>query len=336
MFAGYKYFKGIYHAFFLTVIILIFGTVGYTLIEGWRVFDAFYMTIITVTTVGFMEVAPLSDAGRIFTAILILTSFGIIAYAVSTITSYLASGELKKYRRELRSAKSIRFMEKHVIICGYGRVGKQAAKELLYYGRPVVVIERVDASVAEVAPGITLITGDATKDEVLLKAGVQKADALITALPADTDNLFVVLSARELNPQLKIIARSSDQSTVKKLRVAGASNVIMPDTVGGAHMASLVVTPDLMEFMDLIKVSGKSHVNLEEITFDQLPGEFKSCTIRELEERTKSGCNIIGHRAPDGNYDINPDLDTKIMPGAKLFVLGNPDQIKKLNRIFGI
>jgi len=125
-------------------------------------------------------------------------------------------------------------------------------------------------------------------------------------------------------------------TTVKKLKVAGADNVIMPDTVGGAHMASLVVTPDLMEFIDLIKVSGKSSVNLEEISFDQLPGEFKSCTIHQLEEKTKSGCNVIGYRSSNGEYDINPNLQTKIEPGSKLFVLGNPDQIKKLNTAFGI
>jgi len=336
MFAGYKYFRGIYHAFFLTVLIIALGTFGYILIEGWDILESFYMTIITITTVGFMEVQPLSDAGRIFTALLILTSFGTIAYAVSIITSYLASGDLKKFRKELRSEKSIQSMENHTIVCGYGRVGKQAAKELIFYGKSVVVIEKEDLQDQDIIDGITLIHVDSTHDEVLLKAGIKKASALITALPKDTDNLFVVLSAHELNMNLKIIARSSDAATVKKLKVAGADNVIMPDTVGGAHMASLVVTPDLMEFIDLIKVSGKSTVNLEEISFDQLPGEFKACTILQLEEKTKSGCNVIGYKSAEGNYAINPELGTQIQPGSKLFVLGNPEQIKKLNTAFGI
>lgn len=336
MFAGYKYFRGIYNALFLTILIVLVGTTGFIVIEGWSLLESFYMTIITITTVGFMEVRPLSDAGRIFTAFLILTSFGTIAYAVSTITSYLASGDLKKFRKELRSEKSVQRMENHTIVCGYGRVGKQATKELLYYGKSVVVIEKEDILVGDVPDGLAIIHGDSTSDEVLVKAGIQKASALITALPKDTDNLFVVLSAHALNSKLKIISRSSDVSTVKKLKVAGADNVIMPDTVGGAHMASLVVTPDLMEFIDLIKVSGKSSVNLEEISFDQLPGEFKSCTIQQLEEKTKSGCNVIGYRASNGEYEINPNLQTKIEPGSKLFVLGNPDQIKKLNTAFGI
>ncbi|MBK9190128.1 MAG: potassium channel protein [Crocinitomicaceae bacterium] len=336
MFAGYKYFRGIYHAFFLSLIIIISGTLGYMIIEEWSFLNSFYMTIITITTVGFMEVEPLSDAGRIFTAVLILTSFGTIAYAVSVITSYLASGELKKYRREILSVKSIQRMENHTIVCGFGRVGKQAAQELLFYNKKVVVIEKRDILMSEIPDGITLLHGDSTKDEILIKAGIHKADSLITALPEDTDNLFVVLSAHELNPKLKIIARSSDLSSVKKLKVAGANNVIMPDTVGGSHMASLVVTPDLMEFIDLIRVSGNSAINLEEISFEQLNQQFKGCTINELQAKSNSGCNVIGYKSPDGYYSINPDPETKILSGAKLFVLGNPQQIEKINKTLGI
>ncbi len=336
MFAGYKYFRGIYHAFFLSLIIIISGTLGYMIIEEWSFLNSFYMTIITITTVGFMEVEPLSDAGRIFTAVLILTSFGTIAYAVSVITSYLASGELKKYRREILSVKSIQRMENHTIVCGFGRVGKQAAQELLFYNKKVVVIEKRDILMSEIPDGITLLHGDSTKDEILIKAGIHKADSLITALPEDTDNLFVVLSAHELNPKLKIIARSSDLSSVKKLKVAGANNVIMPDTVGGSHMASLVVTPDLMEFIDLIRVSGNAAINLEEISFEQLNQQFKGCTINELQAKSNSGCNVIGYKSPDGSYSINPDPETKILSGAKLFVLGNPQQIEKINKTLGI
>ena len=336
MIAVYKYFKGLYHAFFLTLIIILSGTIGFHLIEEWAWFDSFYMTVITVTTVGFGEIHPLSLAGRIFTASLIITSFGTIAYTVSVITSYLASGELKKYRAELKTIKSVQRMENHTIICGYGRVGKQAASELLFYGKKIVVIEKNELGLHDKHDEITFIQGDATHDEILMKAGIKKATALITALPADTDNLFVVLSSHELNKNLIIISRASALSSVKKLKVAGASNVIMPDVVGGAHMASLIVTPDLMEFIDLIRVSGKSSVNLEEIKFDQIPGDLKSCTIRELEEKSQSGCNVIGYKSSTGEFKINPESDTKIEPGSKLFVLGNPDQINKLNSLFGI
>lgn len=336
MFIRYKYFAGIYHAILVTILIIGLGTCGYVLIEGWSFFDSFYMTIITITTVGFSEVNALSDAGRAFTAFLIISSFGTIAYAVSLITSYIATGKYKQFQHELVNNKHLRKMEGHTIICGYGRVGKQAAGELIYQGKSVVVIEKSEEVMEKMAGDVLFVYGDSTSDEALIKAGIHKAGALITALPADTDNLFVVLSAHELNPALKIISRASDQSSVKKLRVAGADNVIMPDLVGGAHMASLIVTPDIMEFLDLIKVGGKSSVNLEEISFNQLPSEVQSLTLAELESKLKSGCNIIGFRNANGEYKINPDPDTILEKGAKLFVLGSREQIKKLNQQFGI
>ena len=180
------------------------------------------------------------------------------------------------------------------------------------------------------------VKGDATDDFTLVKAGIKNAVALITALPKDADNLFVVLSARELNPKLKIISRASSYSSMRKLRIAGADNVIMPDTVGGAHMASLVVNPDVMEFLDLIKVSGKAAVNLEEIDFQELPENLQNCTIKTLREKAMTGCNVIGFKSRSGDYMINPSDETSIVPGSKLFVLGNPEQIKELNQIFGI
>lgn len=336
MFLGYKYFKGIYNAIFITFLIICSGTIGYRIIEGWTWLESFYMTMITVTTVGFMEVQPLSDAGRIFTAVLIVTSFGTIAYAVSVITSYIAGGDLKRNRKELLIEKAITKMEKQVIVCGYGRVGKQAADELMSMGTTVVVIERTKIHDKDIPKGLTLIQGDATHDDILHKAGIDKASSLIAALPADTDNLFVVLTAHEINPSLKIISRSSERSTVKKLKVAGADYVIMPDTVGGTHMASLVVNPDLIEFLNLIRVTGNSSVNLEQIRFDQLSPDFESCSIKELEEKSRSGCNVIGYKSASGEYQINPDLSTVIEKGSKLFVLGNAEQIRKLNSTLGI
>lgn len=336
MLLNYKYFAKVYYAIFLLAAIILVGTVGFMVVEGWSFFEALYMTIITISTVGFNEVHSLSDAGRIFTSFLIITSFGTFAYAVSAITSYIVGGEYKEYFNQYKSLKTVEKMEGHTIICGFGRVGKQAAHDLSFYKKSHVVIER-NADVANIKDAETpFVKGDATDDQVLLKAGISRAAALITALPKDADNLFVVLSARELNPKLKIISRASSFSSMRKLRIAGADNVIMPDTVGGAHMASLVVTPDMMEFMDLIKVSGKSSINLEEISFNELPDDLKFCTIKDLEQRSLSGCNVIGYRSPEGEYTINPSDDTQILPQSKLFVLGNPDQIQKLNKVFGI
>jgi voltage-gated potassium channel len=249
----------------------------------------------------------------------------------------VVGGEYKEYFKDFKSNKEIEKMENHTVVCGYGRVGRQAAHDLGFYKKKFVVIERNMERIENAEDkDIPFVKGDSTDDQVLIKASIKTASALITALPHDADNLFVVLSARELNPKLKIISRASSYSSMRKLRIAGADNVIMPDTVGGAHMASLVVTPDMMEFMDLIKVSGKAAINLEEITFQDLPEEFKSLTIGELEEKSRSGCNVIGYRMENGEYMINPANDQKILPNSKLFVLGNPEQIQKLNTILRI
>ena len=178
-----------------------------------------------------------------------------------------------------------------------------------------------------------VLKGDATQDEILLQAGIQRARSLIATLPVDADNLFIVLSARSLNPKLNIISRASDDNSDKKLKTAGADHVIMPDMVGGAHMASLVMKPDVVEFIDYVTGVGVD-INLEEITFEKLPEDFKNKTIRELEVRNKSGANIIGFKTAQGEFVINPSPETKLIPNAKLFVLGTSEQISKLKEIF--
>lgn len=337
MLLNYKLFAKVYYAIFLLVGVILMGTLGFMIVEGWNFFESFYMTIITVSTVGFNEVQELSDAGKLFTSFLIITSFGTFAYALTSITSYIVGGEYKKYFQDYKSIKTAQNMDNHTIVCGYGRVGKQAAHDLRFYKKSFIVVERnTEITDDPQYADIPFVKGDSTDDQVLMRANITKATSLITALPKDADNLFVVLSARELNPKLKIISRASSFSSMRKLRIAGAENVIMPDTVGGAHMASLVMNPDIMEFMDLIKVSGKAAVNLEEITFQELPDEVKYTTIADLQEKSLSGCNVIGYRSENGEYIINPSTDLKIMPNSKLFVLGNPEQIKKLNTIFGL
>ncbi len=331
----FYFFKKLYYALGLIIFIVLVGTIGYVIVEDWAVFDAFYMTIITVSTVGFNEVQELSVFGKLFTSFLIITSFGTFAYAISAVTTYIIGGDYVKYYKEFKMAKNLENLTGHTIVCGYGRVGNQAAHDLKFYKKEYLVVERdIEITESDQAEAI-FIKGDATDDMVLVKSGIKKAAALITALPKDADNLFVVLSARELNPKLKIISRASSYSSMRKLRIAGADNVIMPDTVGGAHMASLVVNPDVMEFLDLIKVSGKAAVNLEEIDFKELPEDLKYCTIGTIKTAMVS-CNVIGFKSKDGEYHINPSDDTEILPGSKLFVLGNPDQIKELNDIFGI
>jgi voltage-gated potassium channel len=223
----------------------------------------------------------------------------------------------------------------HVIICGFGRNGKQASTVLKKNNKRFVVVENK----SDVTNQMThryhelVITGDATQDEVLIRAGVKRASALITTLPNDADNLFIVLSARNLNSKLTIISRASDDNSDVKLKIAGANNVIMPDKVGGAHMASLVMKPDVVEFIDYITGQGGEAINLEEITYNEIPESFKNKTLKDLEIRKKSGANIIGFRKGNGDYIVNPSADTPIIPDGKIFVLGTTEQIAKLKKM---
>jgi voltage-gated potassium channel len=312
------------------------GVGGFMLIEHYNLVDAFYMTIITIGTVGFQEVHPLSAGGKLFTAFLIITSFGTFAYAISSITKYISDGEFKDYFKNKKVSAAIDSLNEHVIVCGFGRNGKQAAHVLKKHNTRFVVIEQKKDIVEAVNHKYSdlVLEGDATLDEILLKAGILKAKALITTLPIDADNLFIVLSARTLNPKLTIISRASEDNSDKKLKLAGADNVIMPDKIGGAHMASLVMKPDVMEFVDYITGQGGDNIRLEEITFANLSETYQNKTIRDLEVRNKSGANIIGFKTAQGEYIINPSADTIIIPDAKLFVLGTTEQIGKLKELF--
>ncbi|MFN7690076.1 MAG: potassium channel family protein, partial [Bacteroidota bacterium] len=310
------------------------GILGYILIEKYTFLEAFYMTIITIATVGFQEVHPLSDVGKIFTAFLIITSFGTFAYAISAITKYVVEGEFNYYYKFYKVNNTISKLNNHVVICGYGRNGKQAATALHMNKQNFVIIEKSEVLAEQIKEqGFLCIQGDCTQDDILNKSGIANARALITTLPIDADNLFVVLTARSINSKLTIISRASDDNSDKKLKIAGANNVIMPDKIGGAHMASLVIKPDVIEFIDHITGQGGPNINLEEIIFSELPEQLRNHTIKDLEIRNKSGANIIGYKTADGEYVINPSADTKIIPGAKLFVLGTPQQVAKLREL---
>lgn len=312
------------------------GIAGYRIIEGYTFAEAFYMTIITVGTVGFMEVHPLSDGGRLFTALLIIMSFGTFAYAISSLTHYIGSGEFRYFYRNYKTVNAIDKLSGHVIICGYGRNGRQAAHVLKKHDQRFVVVDSNKDIVESINHRYAnlVLEGDATQDETLEKAGITRARAIITTLPEDADNVFIVLTARSLNEGITIISRASNDNSDKKLKKAGADNVIMPDKIGGAHMASLVLKPDVIEFVDYITGQGGPDINLEEITFESLPDHLQNRTIRDLEIRNKSGANIVGFKTARGEFVINPSPDTQLIPNVKLFVLGTPEQIRKLKEIF--
>lgn len=325
----------LYKALLLLLMVVLTGVIGYMFLSGDTFINALYMTMITITTVGFGTVHPLNDQEKLFTILLILMSVVIVGYVASVLTEYIASGELLNKLKFKKVQKKILKLNNHAIVCGYGRNGKQAVLKLKKYKMPLVVIESNENRIAEIEEdNLLFIKGDATRDEVLEKAGIKKAASLIIALPSDADNLYVVLSARQMNQTLTIVSRASNDSTDSKLRIAGADNVIMPDKLGGDHMASLVVTPDIVEFVDKLAADSENATHLEEIIVENLPKEFLLKSIRDLDLRRKTGCTVIGFKTPENEYLINPKADTKLVSNSKLIVLGSPEQIKNLNKIF--
>ncbi len=332
----FSQFRQLYLPIILIASIFVFGIAGYMLIEDYAFFDALYMSVITIATVGFSEIKPLSDSGRMFTVVLIITSISTFALAITRITKYVIDGEFQRVFINFRSDKKLSKMKNHVIICGYGRNGKQAASRLKTHKTPFVLVENNEDGIdsfTEVDRELIII-GDATHDEVLIKAGIKHARALITTLPKDADNLFVVLTARGLNPDIKIITRASEENSDLKLKRAGANNVIMPDKIGGAHMASMVLNPGIIEFIDVLTGNGDIEFYLDELSGSELQEDIYGKTIRELEIRNKFGANIIGFKSADGKYIVNPSPETIIKPDSKIFLLGSHEQINKLREEF--
>jgi voltage-gated potassium channel len=327
--------KSAYIAATLLLSAIFTGVIGYILIEGWSFSKSFYMTIITIATVGFREVEPLSTPGMYFTTFLIVSSFGIFAFAVTTFIRYVVDGTFRHIFKDTRVKRKIKKLKDHVIVCGFGRNGKQVVRELLEHQVPLVIIESNEQTMGSILedPGLLYIHGDATKDEVLEMCQIEAAKALITTLPVDADNLLVVLTAREMNPSLTIISRASDEHSDSKLRRAGANNIIMPDKIGGTRMAKLVTQPDIVEFLDFIMLQSSENMALEEISCKNIATCFNGKTIRELDVRNESGANIIGLRREDRSYIINPIPEIVLTSNDKIFVLGTKSQITKLKEL---
>ncbi|PRX53133.1 potassium channel family protein [Flagellimonas meridianipacifica] len=323
-------------ALFLMILVLVIGVVGYKLFSDFTWIEAIYMTIITVTTVGFSEVRPLDEDAKIFTVFLIVTSVFIFGYAISVVTEYLLGRNSLQILKKKKVKKKIEALSDHIVVCGFGRNGMQAADRLKAYKKPFVVIEKDREVIERFEDEILFVEGDANEDEILVEAGIERAQYLITAVPDDAENLFIVLSARQLNKDLFIISRASQVTSLTKLQLAGANKVIMPDKIGGDHMASLVVMPDLITFINQLSMEGENTTNLEEVEIEDLTTQVDCNSIKDLDLRRKTGCTIIGYIDPNGNYIINPEADLVLEPKGKVIVLGRAEQIKKLNQMFSI
>lgn len=313
------------------------GVGGFMLLEHYSFIDAFYMTVITASTVGFGEVHPLSSGGRIFVAFYILFNLLVVAYLVSVLTTYIFDGELRHLFRMIRADQEIKSFRNHVIVCGFGRNGYKAYDELRHSGARAVVVEQNEAMLRALneadGPQIPAVYGDATTEVALRAAGIEHARALITTLPKDADNVFVALTARELNPHVTIIARASARSSVSKLISAGANSVVMPDEIGGSHMANLVIRPEVIRFLDMISGLGPNKLRLEELSFGEMRPSMRGQSIRELDVRSRTGATVIAlRRGQGGELEVSPAADYRPSAGDVLLVLGNEEQIQAVHK----
>ncbi len=315
---------------FLLVAVVVFGTLGYALIERWPVFDALYMTVITVGTVGFTEVHRLSDAGRAFTMALVIVGVGAIGFSFGTLIDFFVEGHLKGMLEGRRMSKEIDQLSGHHIIAGIGRVGKVVARELAEEGAPFVVVESADARIQQAkAEGWLYVQGDATEEETLQAAGIARAASLITALDQDADNLFVTVTAKTLNPGLFVVSRSATESSESKLIKAGVDRVITPTVIGGRRMASLVLHPFVADYLDLVTHDAGVEYRLQEM--DLPPSSpIVGQSIRQSAVRDRFGAFILAIRGSDGAIDTNPSFDRVLMAGDRLVVLGTNEQLSAL------
>ena len=317
--------KGLLLPLLLLGILILAGTIGYMLIDGYTFLEGLYMIVITVSSVGFMEVKPLSEAGRTFTIVLILLNIGLFTYFITLISHYLFDLDLVKQYKLIVMNNKIQHLKGHVIICGFGRNGKESAQVLHANKINFVVLEKIEeldqAALFFEVP--YYIKGDGTQDEILMAAGIKNARALITTLPVDADNLFVVLSAKQLNPAITIISRASQDSSVSKLKIAGANNVIIPDKIGGTHMATLVLQPDVVELLTIMSTRSNSEFRIAELITN------KNILLSDLDLWNNTNCTILGIKNAEKNYDINPPANYHINAGESLIVMGSDDQIAK-------
>ncbi|MEZ4485306.1 MAG: NAD-binding protein, partial [Syntrophotaleaceae bacterium] len=309
------------------------GTLGYTLIEGWKLFDALYMTVITLATVGFREVHPLSGHGRAFTVVLIIFGAGTIAYTIGSLLQFMVEGQLQTILGRKKMAKQIGKLQNHYIICGYGRIGTQISSEFRSRPVPFVVVERDPELCQRLSEeDIPFVQGDATDDDALIEAGIQRARGLITAVASETANVYITLTARGLNPDLFILARCGEEGTEKKLIRAGASKVISPYKIGANRMAWAMLRPSVVDFIDIAAGNQNLELQLEEIRV--APGStLVAKTLVSSGIRRDWGIMIIAIKKNNGQMLFNPESTTPIQAEDVLITIGERPAIQKLEQI---
>jgi voltage-gated potassium channel len=315
----------------MVLVVVVAGTVGFRLF-GLSMVDAIYMTIITITTVGYREVGvgEFSNAEKLFTMAIIITGVSTVLYTFTLSVQVVVEGQLREFVGRRRMDKKIEHMVGHIIVCGWGRVGRAAAHDLATAGQQVVVIDKDPSLAAEI--DLLAVTGDATLDTTLRAAGIERASSLITALESDAENLFVTLSSRALNPDLFIVARARQEESAAKLSNAGADRVVNPQELGAARMASYVVQPNVAEFIDVVMHERSLEFRLQEVDIP-LGSSVAGLTLRDADLRQKAGVLVLALRDPAGNFTTNPDPEIVIEPHHVIIAVGTNEALKELTRV---
>lgn len=309
------------------------GTSGYMLIEGWGLSDALYMTVITISTVGFTEVEEVEGLGRVWTMLLILSGIGTFAYATGSLVELAVEGTVRGYFGRRRMRREINRMNNHHILCGYGRVGREVAETLAAEGISFLIVDRNEATVEEcLEDGYIALVGDGSDDEVLEAAGTRRARGLIAAVANDADNVFITLSARKMNPNLHIAARYNADESAGKLRMAGADRTLSPHAIGGRRLASLATHPSVADFLDVVSGKGEVEFRLEEFVVPE-DSPLAGRTLGEIKVSKTTGTRVLAIRDKSGSFNTNPTGGNGISPGDTLIVLGTPEQLAGLERL---
>ena len=321
-------------AFLLILIVVTGGTIGYTLIEGWTVSESLYMAIITLTTVGFAEVHPLSAMGRHFTIVYLVLSVATVGYAFSTIVSYLFEGQIMQAVKERRMKRSLERMHDHYIVAGCGDIGREVAVEFRRSDTRFVMVDR-DPEHSELSEDeeIIFVKGDATEEHILHTARIEQAKGLISALPADADNVFVTLTARQMNPKLSIIAKASDESAAIKLRRAGATRVITPSQIAGRRIASSILRPSVVNFLDVIVDDSEVSMRMEEFVITP-NAPLVDKTLREADIGQHTGAIVLAITDEHGQTRIDATKAVvsavPVHAGDRIIALGSEQQLREL------
>lgn len=313
--------------------VIMLGTAGYRILEEWGWLDSLYMTMITITTVGFGEIHELSRASRVFTIVLILLGVGSFTYTFGTIADYLIAGQLKEFLIHRRMKIMIKEMKDHQIVCGFGRVGFQVVYELKRAGKPFVVIdEESKAAHQAMDAGHATIEGNANNDDVLRNAGVERASSLVATLGTDAANLMLVLSARALNKELFIVARANFMDAEKKLITAGANRVISPYSISGRRMAHMLIRPNIVDFLDVVMHDEEMELEMEDVAIAN-GSKLDGCAIGEARISETTGANILGLKRSEGQVIASPAADTVLKAKDILIALGTRNQLTKLQSL---